>query len=267
MNTALIRLQKTDNSKVYNSPRDCGHSVPVSPSRGGLVLFMKKRPNGGKPHPNSKDKSGMVCGRLTVLSRVVPGKDHSYDWLCRCECGKVVSVNSRKLNLKFLKKQSCGCSTSELISNALTTHGDSASREHHTWSGIIQRCHNPNSPAFLNYGGRGIKVCERWRKSYESFLNDMGRCPFGFTIERKNNNGDYEPENCCWDTRIKQGRNRRNNKIFTVRGITGCMSELAECFGIGTRTVWHRIRKARWSVEDAFLKPVMKSGYTWYGRP
>lgn len=233
---------------------------------GRVDLFMKRRPNGGKPHPNSKDKAGMIFGSLTVISRVIPSENHSYKWLCRCECGKEVEISSRNLSEK-LRVRSCGCSKNEHVSELFTTHGDSGSREYNTWHGVIQRCENPNSEAYPHYGGRGITVCSQWRNSYEQFLKDMGRCPNGLTLDRINNDGNYEPDNCRWATRKIQNRNRRDNQRFTVNGITGCISELSEHFGIAQNTAWHRIQKAGWSVEDAFLLPVKKKGYTWYGRP
>src|SRR5579862_13966 len=148
------------------------------------------------PHPNSKDKTGMVFGRLTVISRIMPARNLCYYWLCECACGNRVEVSSRNLNHKSMSVGSCGCLQRERVSAATTTHGDTASREHNIWGHIVQRCCNPDDAAYSDYGGRGITICERWKNSYTAFLEDMGRCPNGLTIDRINNDGNYEPGNC-----------------------------------------------------------------------
>lgn len=222
---------------------------------------MKRRLNGGKPHPNSTDKTGMVFGRLTVIRRILPGRNHTYYWLCQCQCGNQTEVSSHNLNLKS-PTQSCGCLQKEAAAESSSTHRDTGSREHHTWGGIIQRCHNTNSPAYPDYGGRGIIVCERWRVSYEAFLKDMDRCPKGMSLDRINNNGNYEPGNCRWTTRLVQNRNRRDNKIFTVKGITGCMSALSEHFGLPNRSVLWRIKNG-WTPEAALTTPLQIRPLAW----
>lgn len=232
----------------------------LRPSRAGFTFegrvgfSMKRRPNGGKPHPNSVDKTGMVFGRLTVLERIMPAINHCYNWKCKCQCGQTVIISSRKLS-KNGGTESCGCLLKDIM-HQRQTHGDSTSKEYKIWNQMKMRCENESDPAFQNYGGGGIRVCERWRNSYEAFLKDMGRCPDGLSIDRKDNNGNYEPSNCRWVTKKQQNRNRRDNCIFTVRGITGCMSELSERFGIANRTAWYRIRKAGWDIETAFVTPV-----------
>jgi len=122
---------------------------------------------------------------------------------------------------------------------------------------MYQRCSNPKNSGWKNYGGRGISVCERWR-TFSNFLSDMGECPGTLTIERLNNNGNYEPGNCAWRTRKQQQRNMRRNRVIKVNGITGCISELAEIFNIDVNTVHGRLRWG-WPPEAAFTVPAHRS--------
>ena len=158
------------------------------------------------------DLSGQKVNRLTVLNRVGTDSQRCAIWLCRCDCGKVVTVSSR--HLKIGGVGSCGCIRNE----AKSTHGERLSgnkrtKEYKTWTAIKQRCYNPKTIGYKNYGGRGIMVCDRWLNSYENFLADMGRAPSPkHTIERNNNDGNYERSNCRWATSKEQAQNRRTTK-------------------------------------------------------
>jgi hypothetical protein len=123
---------------------------------------------------------------------------------------------------------------------------------------MIKRCYDYTRESWHCYGGKGVKVCERWRGSFEAFLEDMGECPVGLTIDRKDGDGDYEPGNCRWATRSDQSRNRNCNRWFTVCDQRFCMAELAEIYGINMATVLYRIDRLGWAPEDAFSKPLMK---------
>lgn len=115
-----------------------------------------------------------------------------------------------------------------------------------TWSCMIARCHNPNHHAYKNYGGRGIVVCEKWRRSFKAFLEDMGPRPERHTIERIDNDGIYEPSNCCWATRHDQNRNKRNTRRITIAGISEPAASVAERVGISTANLMYRVRRG-WS--------------------
>lgn len=129
------------------------------------------------------------------------------------------------------------------------------SKEYRTWQRIYARCHDPNHHKYPWYGGRGIAVCERWRESYRAFLHDMGRAPAPeYTIERKENDGDYEPGNCRWATMKEQAQNRRSNRNIKFRGRTLTAAAWAEEMGMDRRVLWKRL-KARWSVERALTTP------------
>lgn len=165
------------------------------------------------------DLIGKRFGKLVVLQNS-GNKDGRSLWLCQCDCGKQTIVMGRYL-IKGRTK-SCGCYRKGFGTLWNVKHGQSGSTEYNSWRGMIERCTNPKNIGFNNYGGRGIKVCERWLNSFEAFLQDMGPKPTPkHSLERIDNNGDYEPGNCKWEIRIKQNRNQRRRKDNTsgFRGV------------------------------------------------
>jgi hypothetical protein len=146
-------------------------------------------------------------GRLLVVKNTGTVKHGAHYWLCRCDCGTEKEISGRLLRKG--ETTSCGCKARELSSRRRLRHGMSETRKYSCWLAMKRRCTNEGGDHWYLYGGRGITVCDRWMNSFEAFYADMGPCPPGCTIERKNVNGHYEPSNCCWLPADKQSANRR----------------------------------------------------------
>ena len=155
----------------------------------------------------AKDLTGQRFGRLVALEPI--GKDRwgHFFWQCQCDCGSLCTVISS--NLQSGHAQSCGCLCRERVSTARKIHGMSNSPTYRTWHCMLQRCENSENKNYKFYGGRGIKVCERWH-DFKNFYEDMGDRPAGKTLDRSDDNGNYEFGNCKWSTMKEQCNNRRD---------------------------------------------------------
>ncbi len=196
-------------------------------------------------------------GRLTYI-RVAflgPGKEPNLE--LRCDCGKVVIRCWQ--HVRSGRTASCGCFGKEIRRKALTIHGRSKTLLHRVWCAMIERCEDKNNKCFYLYGGRGIKVCDRWRNSFSNFLADMGERPGKeYSLDRHpDKDGNYEPGNVRWATSSQQGRNKRNNRLITHNGETKCLADWADSSGIPASNIYSRM-KIGWSFERAISTPVRR---------
>lgn len=212
------------------------------------------------PIPSRKimDLTGQRYGRLYVVGYVGVRKNKTH-WLCLCDCGQHTTVESS--SLRSGHTQSCGCYSLEVArkkGKANATHGMTHTSEYGTWYTMRNRCENPKATGYRIWGGRGIKVCDRWQK-FENFFADMGPRPSPkHSIDRIDNDGDYCPENCRWATWTEQMNNKRTNRYITYQGVTHSLSEWSRVLGIKYTTLKQRIYKRKWSIERAFSSPVSK---------
>lgn len=166
------------------------------------------------------------------------------EWACRCDCGN--KIVARGENLRKLIVRSCGCLRSETQrKNGLRSgsHYMSGAPEYRAWRGMINRCTNPNTANFSDYGGRGICVCDRWLRSFEAFYEDVGPRPDGMSIDRIDNNGNYEPQNVRWADDFTQAGNRRSTHYIECRGEMVSVSQAAAITGIPVSTIKSRIKR------------------------
>lgn len=216
--------------------------------------------------PAFVDLTGRRVGKLTVIERGPNGSHKSIlRWRCRCDCGKETLSSGQMLREGRIT--SCGCErdkvSAERVKDLNRTHGQSKTRLYKVWRSMRQRCYLPSFTGFENYGGRGIKVCDRW-ESFENWLADMGEPPTRkHTIDRIDPNGNYEPSNCRWATMKEQQNNRTNNLQITAKGETKTLAQWADASGIPSMTIWARVINYGWAPERAVTTPVRPHG-RWY---
>lgn len=201
-----------------------------------------------------QDFTGQRVGGLTVISKSDTVKNRIY-WKCVCSCERAgeVLVEASKLK-RWLDTEAAVC-CKKLRAKELKADADKST--YAIWSSMRGRCYNPNNPEYPRYGARGIVVCDRWHY-YENFVADMGLRPVGLSIERKNNDGNYEPNNCTWVTAKEQARNRRSNKFVTYRGETRILIEWCELLNLPFERMQDRLTRAGWTPEKAFETPIQK---------
>ena len=181
---------------------------------------------------------------------------------CRCDCGKESLV--RHTHLKSGESKSCGCKRT-VAGNGGVRRGDKYHRLYPTWQSMLQRCLNKTHPSFHHYGGRGITVCERWKK-FRSFLDDMlDTYAEGLSIDRIDNNQGYSKENCRWATPKEQSNNQRKNKVLSYDGKSMTISQWSEHLNIPRKTISERLKRG-WSVAEALTRAATakSNGVGWH---
>lgn len=206
-------------------------------------------------------KAGDRCYNLTVISGEV-FDDKSKGRPCLellCDCGNKIIVTVNHFQGGAVK--SCGCrrikKSRERAIKRNTTHGNVGHPLFQTWYDMLRRCNDHRNGSYKNYGHRGIKVCKRWEKSFDAFVDDVGPRPSnGYTLDRINVDGHYEPENCRWATQKMQCRNTRRNIFFEINGSEKTLVEWCSIYNAKYQRVLDRVKKLGWTVEEALIRPV-----------
>lgn len=226
-------------------------------------LLLGKTKSCGCLSEKANDLTGRKFGMLIANARSIrKGKNRQSYWECNCDCGSVCTVAHSQLVNGSTK--SCGCLRKLNARNRFSTHGKSKTRVHHLWSGMLARCNNPNQDNYCRYGARGISVCQRWHQ-FEAFLADMGEPPPGASLDRIDNDGNYEPGNVKWSTKHEQERNKRTNRWIEYNGERHVLADWARLIGIGDTTLRDRLDHG-WTIEAALTTPALGSGHSKLGR-
>lgn len=203
--------------------------------------------------PKLIDLTGQRFGRLVVIERADNSADGRARWLCRCDCGQSKTVLGE--HLKKGRTKSCGCAKSESSSKRFKKHGGRNSKLYRIWSNMKDRCNNPDCKVYSDYGGRGIKVCKEWIDDFSAFQKWALANGYkeGLTIDRKNNDKGYSPDNCRWTDRKIQGNNKRNCRYITYKGQRKTVAEWSDITGIPHDTLLYRLNHG-WETERILKK-------------
>ena len=200
-----------------------------------------------------KDITGQRFGRWTVIEPAGKTSDNHKLWHCRCDCGIERNVVGKEL--RNGKSKSCGCLSTDTFRETITKHGLRYHPLYVTWCNIHARCENSNNPEYKHYGGRGIRVCDEW-KDVTSFIGwaEANGYRSGLQIDRIDNNGNYEPDNCRFVTHTGNQNNKRTNRLLTYEGRTQTISQWAKELNVPSDRIRSRLNMG-WNVEDVLFKP------------
>lgn len=246
--TALRYAGRNDKGQTLWLLRcDCGKEVtlPMADFKYGK---SKNRSCGCN---NFSDLTGQKFNRLTVIKRDGKHKSGNIKWLCRCDCGNYTHVTT--YNLKSGNAISCGCYTSERMTAMNRKHGGFGTRLYEIWRQMHRRCYGVGTKAYKDYGGRGITICDEWKGDFESFRKWALSNGYtdDLTIDRIDNDGNYDPSNCRWATMKAQSNNRRNSHLIEYNGEVHTISEWADIYGVDQVKLWNRLSVRDWELEPS----------------
>lgn len=219
----------------------------------------------------NNDLVGKTFGRLTVIKRIGTSKNRAIQWLCKCSCGNEHIVITNYLIHGIIK--SCGCLQKEELSKRATKHHLRNSRLYGVWANIKQRCYNPKNSHYNVYGERGIEMCDEWKNDFFSFYKwalkngydenaKYGKC----TIDRIDNDGNYEPSNCRWISSKEQSLNTSRNHYLELNGEKHTAYEWSVITGIRLSTILQRINKYHWTIQRALTEKPFKGKNQYYDK-
>lgn len=195
---------------------------------------------------------GKKFGELVVVRQAPTGERGYLRWECKCSCGQMIEVDGDRLRAG--QRTACGVANHYLNKPSAKYSREDWKTEYVAWANMKQRCNSSKHKRYKDYGGRGITVCERWKK-FENFADDMGPKPSPIhSLDRKDANGNYEPENCKWSTPTEQARNRRRTVFVEHEGRRQKMADLIATAKVPSCTVWHRV-KWGWPIDEALNIP------------
>lgn len=210
------------------------------------------------------DMTGKTFGSLVAIACAGIGSDGKYQWRFACECGKEFTACGSKVRRGEVI--TCPECSMERVRLSHIKHGRARTPEHRAWSHIKSRCFNQKVPEYKHYGGRGITMCQRWIDSFENFLADMGSKPSKLhSIDRIDNNGNYEPSNCRWASFNEQANNKRSNRLVIINSKSKTMSEWATENGLNREIVHKRLRRG-WSGESLIASPMQAQKISYCGK-
>lgn len=251
--------RKVAGSVVWVCQCDCGRTEDVAAYRltSTRKRCQKTMCNECSSKRRSLDLAGQKFSEFEVLSREEGRLNGLIVWKCKCSCGNVEVISTGALTQG--KRKRCKTCAANLKLKVSTKHSMSYTPTYKSWSEMIVRCYCETNSSYPRYGGRGIKVCDRWRESFQNFFEDMGERPENKTLDRIDNSGNYEPGNCKWSTAQEQALNRRSSVILTYKGKTQNLSQWAKELGFSDETLRSRIKRG-WSTEQVFETLPLRRG-------
>lgn len=203
-----------------------------------------------------RDISNEKFGRLTPIEYIPGTKYKEGIWICKCDCGNTTKATAG--NIKSGKMKSCGCLRREMSANINHTHGMSNNRLYGIWTDMKSRCLNISRPSYKDYGGRGIAICTEWINDFNFFYRWAIKNGYkaNLTLDRKENDGNYEPNNCRWVTPKQQANNTRNNKFYEIDGVRKTLSQWCDIYSANYQRTFYRLKGGNYTLIEALTQPI-----------